>query len=941
MVTFFSSIVTAYQACQPRISPSPAGGAQAAGALDLQEPNVAEHRRHLVVMVHGLFGSAANWRVIARFLEAHLDPRTTLLYVSTANQKALTFQGIDICGERLADEIRGVIEEHPGLERISLFGHSMGGLIARFAAGRLYEPESGTMCGLRPCHYVSLATPHLGCDGELNPAQVPLLSWAGAVPAIGGGVQHVLKEAAVPFAYLAFGRAGMQFFLMDRDGAGSQEPLLLRLTRDHPVEGYFMSALEAFETRTCYANKSGDHLVGWANSSLRTISELPKLKGRGRGVMREDPLEAAWHPQERPGLEGRKAPKAAPQGSLMRPEVAHNAESGLGRPHLPHGRHNTEVGTGRAESQAACSTVSSNSNALESREIEDSTAGVVHGTAVLAMEPGYKLEARDLASAQQGWQAPPKDLASVSSCYGAAQQTDLGQQQQQQQQQQQLCNWDLALEGGGHEPANGGSRLVQRAGRAASPGDGGRSAASAEFGPGADVGPDGTSTKRHGGSESTRQHPGEQQGRQDEQEAEEARAVSEGSLGEHPQGLLAGLATAVGAAAVNDDPGGAVAEGARVAVGAGTGSGSGSSGKLGHGSAGKEESLRPGRPRAPWSSPPGSNAADKALAAERGQYVGLMLARLQALPWRRVDVCFGRALLPFLAHQHMQARREERVQRWWVNFDGVATAKHFALQVAAMEELRESDSDDLLKHVDVEHREAVARILEQAERAADSWATVYTDFQPPPVIADAMMGLQQMAGVIVLGREELLESLREQPSQLEGVAAVQCKGNFMFDPATHRDFLGACLGTGIDRSKVGDILLTGEQGAQILVAPNLVEHLVASLTQVRTVPVETREVSLESLQVRAPRVEEISSVEASLRLDAVASAGFRMSRSKMMDLIKAGTWDVRVNWKSGAKPSSEVKAGDLVSCSGKGRVEVVEASLTKKGKYAVRMVRYV
>ena len=29
-----------------------------------------------------------------------------------------------------------------------------------------------------------------------------------------------------------------------------------------------------------------------------------------------------------------------------------------------------------------------------------------------------------------------------------------------------------------------------------------------------------------------------------------------------------------------------------------------------------------------------------------------------------------------------------QVQRWWVNFDGVATAKHFALQVAAMEELR-------------------------------------------------------------------------------------------------------------------------------------------------------------------------------------------------------------------------------------------------------------
>lgn len=34
--------------------------------------------------------------------------------------------------------------------------------------------------------------------------------------------------------------------------------------------------------------------------------------------------------------------------------------------------------------------------------------------------------------------------------------------------------------------------------------------------------------------------------------------------------------------------------------------------------------------------------------------------------------------------------------------------------------------DDLLKGVDPEHREAVARIVEQAQRAADSWETVRT-----------------------------------------------------------------------------------------------------------------------------------------------------------------------------------------------------------------------
>lgn len=45
-------------------------------------------------------------------------------------------------------------------------------------------------------------------------------------------------------------------------------------------QGYFHSALAAFETRTAYANRSGDHLVSWANSSLRSLPQLPKLRGK-------------------------------------------------------------------------------------------------------------------------------------------------------------------------------------------------------------------------------------------------------------------------------------------------------------------------------------------------------------------------------------------------------------------------------------------------------------------------------------------------------------------------------------------------------------------------------------------------------------------------------------------------------------------------------------
>lgn len=86
-------------------------------------------------------------------------------------------------------------------------------------------------------------------------------------------------------------------------------------------------------------------------------------------------------------------------------------------------------------------------------------------------------------------------------------------------------------------------------------------------------------------------------------------------------------------------------------------------------------------------------------------------------------------------------------------------------------------------------------------------------------------------------------------------------------------------------------MIQGETGAQMLVAAHMVPHFESALTQVRKVPVETRVMDLTELRVRAPKVEQFRSVEASMRLDAVASAGFRTSRSKVADWIARG--DVR------------------------------------------------
>ncbi len=254
--------------------------------------------------------------------------------------------------------------------------------------------------------------------------------------------------------------------------------------------------------------------------------------------------------------------------------------------------------------------------------------------------------------------------------------------------------------------------------------------------------------------------------------------------------------------------------------------------------------------------------------------------------------------------------------------------------------------DQLLQGV--ENREEVARVIDLADRAIATWEPAVTDFLSPPVLAEVRDKFARLAEVHLVGsggypqaeRQRLAVARVEIPLEPETVelAALEIAGNFLFDTATHRDFLGAMLGTGIVREKVGDIIVLGERGAQAVVVPELAAFLETSLVQVRSVPVKTRAIAFAELRIRPPKTKAMTTVEASLRLDAIASAGFGMSRSKMSAAIGAG--DVRVNWKAVAQPSYTLSPGDLISMQGKGRLQVGEISVTKKERYRVELTRY-
>src|SRR5919202_6454420 len=255
--------------------------------------------------------------------------------------------------------------------------------------------------------------------------------------------------------------------------------------------------------------------------------------------------------------------------------------------------------------------------------------------------------------------------------------------------------------------------------------------------------------------------------------------------------------------------------------------------------------------------------------------------------------------------------------------------------------------EELLKGV--ENREEVARVIDKAKQAIKPWEVVLTVFLSPPVLAEIQQQFTRLTEVQLLAwggypqaeRQRLAIARSEIPleqSQVD-VAALDIAGNFLFDPASHRDFLGAMLGCGLVREKTGDVIVLGERGAQVIVVPEMVEFLETQLTQVRSVPVKTQRIDLSELKIREPKKKEMTTVEASMRLDAIASAGFGVSRSKMSELITGG--DVRVNWKDVSQASHIVKPGDLIAIRGKGRLEIGEVAVTKKDRYRIQLTRFI
>jgi len=170
------------------------------------------------------------------------------------------------------------------------------------------------------------------------------------------------------------------------------------------------------------------------------------------------------------------------------------------------------------------------------------------------------------------------------------------------------------------------------------------------------------------------------------------------------------------------------------------------------------------------------------------------------------------------------------------------------------------------------------------------------------------------------------------------IAVIKAQWNGEFARLGHRDVLGSIMSLGVERKYIGDIIAT-KDCARLLVDRKMCDYFTANLTQIGGTSVTTTVDELDSIEPKEERTKEIKATVASLRADSIAAAGFGMSRSKAAQEIAAEK--LKLNWQTLKSASQSIKAGDILSMRGRGRLEVTEIrGQTKKGRVGVLLKRF-
>ena len=245
-------------------------------------------------------------------------------------------------------------------------------------------------------------------------------------------------------------------------------------------------------------------------------------------------------------------------------------------------------------------------------------------------------------------------------------------------------------------------------------------------------------------------------------------------------------------------------------------------------------------------------------------------------------------------------------------------------------------------------RKELETLLGYAEKSITERAPIWTPFVSAQLIEEVKNKFNNLNDISCsyeggyLGAERKRICFMRSEDELNHtdmpINGIYIKGNFLFDRATENDFRELLNVLDAQTEEIGDIWLIRDRGAQVICSKTCSDLMHKKIGKLREVEIVIEALSISEMEIPFKRKEKIiNTVEASTRIDAIASAGFGLSRSKITTQIKQGC--LRLNWELNHQPSKAVNVGDLIHLEKKGSLKILNIDKTKKERWRIKLLR--
>lgn len=193
--------------------------------------------------------------------------------------------------------------------------------------------------------------------------------------------------------------------------------------------------------------------------------------------------------------------------------------------------------------------------------------------------------------------------------------------------------------------------------------------------------------------------------------------------------------------------------------------------------------------------------------------------------------------------------------------------------------------------------------------------------------------------ILIMYPEKITEEIaKENITNIIKVIKIQLpneqKGKYQ-----HRDYLGTIMQFGLERERIGDIIVYEDEAYVIVLSENA-QYIKDSLQTTKKFKKSKIEIiDIVEMKVKKPEFEEIKISVNLQRLDNFISEICKISRSETTRLIESEL--VSINCKIETKQTKTVEIGDVLIIRGKGKFIVSDfLDINRKGKQVVIVKKY-